>query len=145
MAFQYSFQKILEIKEREKEEKEQEYQQSVEQFESMATALYELLKQKEQMEAVYQERMNKGILVKELQMNEKLVFQLQQEIQQVKYKTDQARDVMYQKEKEMQQASIEWKKYKKVKEWKKEEYEHLVKKEEEKQMDEISKRRFANI
>ena len=50
MGFTYSFQQILELKEREKEAKEQEYQQSVNQFEKVATALYELLRQKEQIE-----------------------------------------------------------------------------------------------
>lgn len=143
MSFEYPFQKILELKEQEKSKKEQEYQQSVEQFESMASSLYELLKQKEQMESVYQDRMSTGILIQDLQMNEKLVIQLQQQIHQVKLKTDQARDDMYQKEKEMQHALIECKKYEKVKDWKKEAYEQYVKREEEKQMDEISTRRYV--
>ncbi|WP_158737693.1 flagellar export protein FliJ [Alteribacillus sp. YIM 98480] len=143
MSFEYPFQKILELKEQEKEKKEQEYQQSFEQFESMASSLYELLKQKEQMESVYQDRMSTGILIQDLQLNEKLVIQLQQQIHQIKLKTDQARNDMYQKEKEMQNASIECKKYEKVKAWKKEAYEQHVKREEEKQMDEISTRRYV--
>ncbi|MDQ0299133.1 flagellar FliJ protein [Salibacterium salarium] len=143
MAFTYSFQKILELRKREKEQKEQEYEQSVQQFERMATSLYELLRQKEQIEKMYKENMDQGIYIHQLQQNEKVIFQIQEKIQDVQKKTDRARDLMYKKEDEMSEASIEWKKYQKVKEWEKEAHHRSLKQEEEKIMDEISTRRYA--
>lgn len=133
----------MELRKREKEQKEQEYQQSVQQFERMATDLYELLRQKEQMEEMYKQNMNQGILVHQLQQNEKIIFQIQEKIQDIQKKTDRARDLMYKKENEMSDASIEWKKYEKVKEWEKQAYDRSLKHEEEKVMDEISTRKYA--
>ncbi|MFZ4454154.1 flagellar export protein FliJ [Salibacterium aidingense] len=143
MSFTYSFQKILELRKREKEQKEQEYHQCVEQFERMATALYELLKQKEQMEEMYKEQMGRGVFIHQLQQNEKVIFQMQEKIQTIQHQTDKARDIMFKKEEEMQTASVEWKKYQKIKEWEKETHERSLKQEEEKLMDEISTRKYA--
>ncbi|MDA3130613.1 flagellar export protein FliJ [Aliibacillus thermotolerans] len=143
MGFTYSFQQILELKEREKEAKEQEYQQSVNQFEKVATALYELLRQKEQIEEMYEKKMKEGMLIQELQQNEKALFQLTNEIQAVTKKTNIARLRMQKKEEEMKVATIEWKKYEKMKERAHENYKEEVKKEEAKQMDELSLRKYA--
>ncbi|MFD2704806.1 flagellar export protein FliJ [Salibacterium lacus] len=143
MSFTYSFQKILELRKRQKEQKSQEYEQSVQQFERMASALYELLKQKEQLESLYKEQMSGGIYVHQLQQSEKAVFQLQQRIADTQKQTDKARDTMHKKEAEMQEASIEWKKYSRMKEWEKEEFHLEEKRQEEKMMDEISTRKFA--
>ncbi|SFM29842.1 flagellar export protein FliJ [Salibacterium qingdaonense] len=143
MSFTYSFQNILELRKRQKEQKSQEYEQSVQQFERMASALYDLLKQKEELESLYEKQMSTGIYVHQLQQSEKAVFQLQQRIADIQKQTDKARDNMHKKEEEMQEASIEWKKYSRMKEWEKEEFHLEEKRQEEKMMDEISTRKFA--
>lgn len=143
MAFTYSFQQILNLKEREKETKEREYQQSVDQFEKVATALYELLRQKEEMEQIYEEKMKRGMFIHDLQQNEQAMFHLQNEIQRVMQKTNIARMRMQKKEEEMKIAAMEWKKYKKMKERAYHEYKEEEKREEAKQMDELSLRKYA--
>ncbi|SDG97939.1 flagellar FliJ protein [Alteribacillus persepolensis] len=143
MSFQYSFQKILEVKESEKAAKEQEYQRTVTQFEEKATKLYELLKQKETMEAANKSKVKTGMTIQELQTNEQLVLQTDRAIQHIQQQTSQARNAMYQKELELQSASVEWKKYDKVKEWQEQEYWQESKKREEEQMDELSQQRFV--
>lgn len=143
MMFQYSFDRVLDMKKREKEKVEQEYQQSVSQFESVALSLYKLLRQKEQMETAYNEKMAKGVRIQELQHNEKLLFHLQHQITDATARTDMARDHMYRKEDELQKASIEWKRYEKMKERAKEEYDREMKKLDNHMMDEISIRNYA--
>ncbi|SFP07494.1 flagellar export protein FliJ [Salibacterium halotolerans] len=143
MPFTYSFQKILELRKRQKEQKTQEYEQSVQQFERMASSLYELLKQKEQIESLYKEQMSGGTYVHQLQQSEKAMFQLQHQIADIQKQTDKARDNMHRKQQEMQEASIEWKKYSKMKDWEKEAFHQEEKRQEEKMMDEISTRKFA--
>ena len=87
--------------------------------------------------------MKEGMLIQELQQNEKALFQLTNEIQAVTKKTNIARLRMQKKEEEMKVATIEWKKYEKMKERAHENYKEEVKKEEAKQMDELSLRKYA--
>ncbi|MFB5660564.1 flagellar export protein FliJ [Alteribacillus sp. HJP-4] len=143
MSFQYSFQKILDLKKDEKDIKEQEYSRSVVQFEKVATALYQLLMQKEEIEAFYRERIETGIKIQEIQHNEATLLQLQERIYSEQNRADIAREKMLHKEKEMQAASVEWKKFEKLKEWKKEEHAKQLKKAEEQQLDEITTRKYA--
>ncbi|SFE38994.1 flagellar export protein FliJ [Alteribacillus iranensis] len=145
MTFQYSFEKILDMKKKEKEKREQEYHQSVTQFEKMATSLYELLRQKEEMEDLYEKQMTKGVKIYQLQHNEKLLLHLQNKISKITQETNVARDQMYRKEDELQSAAIECKRYEKMKEKEKEEYDKLRKQEELKMMDEISIRNYAFV
>ncbi|WP_240375310.1 flagellar export protein FliJ [Bacillus piscicola] len=143
MVFQYSFQKILEMKKQEKEKREQEYQHSVTQFELAAKSLYKLLSQKEQIETLFSGRMASGLKIQELQQNESMLFHLHDRIATATKQTDTARSRMQQKETELQVAAIEWKKYEKMKEREQEKFAEQLKKDEAAMMDEISIRNFV--
>lgn len=144
MSFQFTLQKILEVKENEKLKAEKEFSQATRQFEEVATKLYELLKKKEDHENDYYTRMERGIHIFQIQQSHTLLAQLQRKINEVQYYTQKARDNMNRKQEVLVEKSIELKKYVKMKEIK---YEHYI--EEQKRlenilMDEISVQQFVN-
>ncbi len=63
MAYQYRFERVLTVREREQKEAEDRYRDSVDSFEKMAQKLYELLKKKELMEDSQADQMKTGIPV----------------------------------------------------------------------------------
>ncbi|WP_018922553.1 flagellar export protein FliJ [Salsuginibacillus kocurii] len=143
MSFQFSLQKLLELKEREKKEAEENYQSSRSTFEEMGTQLYELLKAKEEMEADYNEKLKNGVAILELQQAESALMTMKTRILQAQSKTNEARDLMYQQEEQVQKAAVEVKKYERMKAMKRQQYEETIKKHEEQQMDEIATQLYA--
>ncbi|MBU8907011.1 flagellar export protein FliJ [Desertibacillus haloalkaliphilus] len=144
MAFQFTLQKVLELKEKDKLTREQEYAQAMETFEESATQLYHLLKQKEDIEKSLQDRIIKGISIHELQRNEVTLMRLQTEISRQEQSTNYARDKMHSKQEALVNVSMEVKKYEKVKELKEEQYNDEMKRLESQFLDEISIQQFAS-
>ncbi|MFC5712146.1 flagellar export protein FliJ [Thalassorhabdus alkalitolerans] len=143
MSFQFSLKKLLEMKENARVSAEEEYSRSVTKFEEKATHLYHLLKRKEEAEAFYGEKMKHGMPIHELQTAESSLMLLHQDVMKAKVSADHARVLMNSKKNEMQYAFIEYKKYERIREQKRREYEYGLKKEEEKIMDEISIQKYA--
>lgn len=144
MSFRYTLQKVLDYKEMQKEEKEAAYSQAVKTFEEVATALYHLLKRKEDTVKYYEEKLTEGVTVLELQMQQNQLLKLQKEIEKQQRLTNLARENMNRAQDDLLEMSIEYKKYVKMKEKQLEQYLEQMKREEMKQMDEISVQMYAN-
>lgn len=144
MSFQFTLQKILEVRENEKLKAEKEFTQATRQFEEVATKLYELLKKKENHENDYYQRIERKIHVFEIQQSHSLLAQFQKQIDQLQYYTQKARDNMNRKQEQLVEKSIELKKYEKMKQIKYEFYIEETKRQENILMDEISVQQFIN-
>ncbi|OLO40895.1 flagellar export protein FliJ [Alkalihalophilus pseudofirmus] len=144
MSFRYTLQKVLDIKDREKKTSENEYNKATKQFEEMATRLYDLLKKKEDLESSCQQQMNQGIPIHQLQQHQTLLMRLNVDIDRQQQSTNLARNIMYQKQEDFVEASIELKKYEKMKEIRYEEYIEEQKRMDNMRMDEISLQLYVN-
>ena len=144
MSFQFTLEKVMQFREQEKNTTQTLYQEAVDQFEQVATQLYELLKRKEELEKHAREQVSIGTSIYDLQQNQMKVLQLQQEIQVKQRATQVAREKMNKKQEDFITKSIELKKYEKMKQMKQEQYKEEVKRVELVQMDEMSIRLFAN-
>ncbi|NEU29372.1 flagellar biosynthesis chaperone FliJ [bacterium LRH843] len=143
MSFQFTLQKVMELREREKNNVQSEYQEAVTNFETTATQLFEMLKKKETLEKKAREQIMNGTSIFALQQNESTLLRLGQEIQVQQRFTQLAREKMNRKQEDLLEISIEYKKYEKMKQLKKEQFEEEAKRLELIQMDEISIRLFA--
>lgn len=143
MSFQYSLQKVMEYKDREKNDAQKYYSEAVEQFESVATRLYEALKQKEELIESQALKLQQGLPIAEIQQNEEILAHLQNEINSLQWQTQRARKVMSDREKMSITKSIDHKKYEKMKELQYEQYVEDEKREELKFLDEISVQQFV--
>lgn len=144
MSFQFTLQKILEVRENEKLKAEKEFTQATKQFEEVATKLYELLKKKEEYESHYNSQILTGIHVFQIQQSYSILDQLQKQIDQVQHYTQQARANMNKKEENLVEKSIELKKYEKMKQIKYGQFLEETKRQENLLMDEISVQQFVN-
>ena len=144
MSFQFTLQKILEVRENEKFKAEKDFTQATKQFEEVATKLYDLLKKKENYESQYNNQVQTGIHVFQIQQSYLVLDQLQKQIDQLQYYTQQARTNMNQKEEVLVEKSIELKKYEKMKQIKYEQFLEETKRQENLLMDEISVQQFMN-
>ncbi|OIJ17836.1 flagellar export protein FliJ [Anaerobacillus alkalidiazotrophicus] len=143
MSFQYTLQKVLEVRENDKLVAEKEFAIATRQFEEAATRLYELLKKKEDYEKHYNNRIEAGIPIFQIQQSYSLLTRLQEQIDQLQYTTQKARENMNRKQNLLVEKSVELKKYEKMKQIKYEEYLEEEKRLENTLMDEISVQLFV--
>ncbi|MCM2674738.1 flagellar export protein FliJ [Alkalicoccobacillus plakortidis] len=143
MIFQYSLQKLMDIKEREKEEAENIYSQAVKTFEEVATALYHLLKRKESLEADARLKLAKKVSIQDIQSMQSSMLFLQEAIQKQQHLTQLARKKMDEKQQLLIDASFEHKKHEKIREKKYMQFTLEEKRLEQLSMDEISIQRFV--
>lgn len=144
MSFQFTLQKILQVRENEKLNAEKEFTNATRQFEEVATKLYELLKKKENYEVNYYRKIETGIPIFEMQQIHTLLTKLQKQINQLQYFTQKARENMDRKQEQLVEKSIELKKYEKIKQKKYELYIEEIQRQENILMDEISVQQFIN-
>ena len=144
MSYQYKFDKILTIKEKEKSDARAKYNEAQKSFEQVAEKLYNLLKKKEELIDFQQIKLSRGLSVQEIRHNqlfmgnlEKLIEQCQKEVMQARYKMNLQQD-------RLKEKNIEVKKYEKIKEKDLQKYLEVVKVAENKQMDEISIQQFLS-
>ncbi len=133
----------MELKEREKVDAEAEYSFSVRHFEKVATDLYDLLKKKEEIESSARNQMSTGVSIFMLQQTENQLLRIQQGIVEYQRSTQIARSKMTEKQEQLITASVELKKYEKMKEQKFMEFQIEQKSIDSRQMDEISVQLFA--
>ncbi|MDT8859025.1 flagellar export protein FliJ [Alkalihalobacillus sp. MEB130] len=143
MSFQFTLQKVMQVREREKIKVQAEYQDAIDHFEIVATQLYELLKTKESLEEQARNQITSGTSIYELQQHQNELFRLQQAIQHKQYATQVAREKMAAKEQDLVLKTIEVKKYEKMKQLKHEQYQQELKRRELIQMDELSVQLFV--
>lgn len=138
MAYQFRFQKIMDVKENEKEKSLAEYNQSVNDFENVANKLYDSLKQKEVIEENTLSRLANGMSVQEIRHNQQFVNNLEKTIAHYQNLVLLTRNRMNEKQVKLMQHNIEVKKYEKLKQKLHENYLTDMKHLESKHMDDLA-------
>ncbi|QQZ07947.1 flagellar export protein FliJ [Heyndrickxia vini] len=138
MKYQYKFEKILSLKEREKDEALSTYQKSVKRFENVAEELYQLLKKKEDLLDFQTSKLETGLSIQEIRHHQRFITNLEKSIKHYQDLVINARNQMNWYEQKLQEKNIEMKKYEKLKEKDFEKYLFLIQEMENKQIDEIS-------
>ncbi|MFC7061210.1 flagellar export protein FliJ [Halobacillus seohaensis] len=140
-----TFHKIKDLQDREKKTKQKIYQEQVDQFETVATQLFEVLKEKEKAEEKFQEELKKAtVQAQSFILHEQYIEQLDYNINLLQPKVQQARSEMEKAHQNFSSAYIEVKKYEKLIENKRVKRELWMKSEENKSMDELSTRQYLN-
>lgn len=141
--YAYRFENILTFQEQKKLDSENDYKHSIEEFERVATELYDLLKKKEDLLAEQEEKLKYGFSVESLQYYARYLTRLEEEIALSQKKVIEYRAKMNWFEEKLLEDTIEVRKYEKMKEHDqqlyKEEMEHL----EAIQLDELSTQQFS--
>lgn len=138
MKFHYKFEKILDLREREKDMQILAYEDAVRQFEKVAKELYRLLKKKEDVEAEQARKMQAGLIVREIRSHQNFLNSLQKDIDALQQKVMLARQKMQFEQQKLIQKNIEVKKYEKIKEKEFARFLELVNHEDRKTMDELA-------
>ncbi|MBY0120694.1 flagellar export protein FliJ [Bacillus sp. S/N-304-OC-R1] len=144
MQYQFKFEKILSIKEREKDEALNVFNQSVKRFETAAEKLYELLKKKEDLETYQSSRLVNGLPVQEIRHHQHFIHNLERTIEHYQQIVINARNHMNFQQERLVEKNVEVKKYEKMKEKDRISYAESVRQEEVKQMDDISIQHYMN-
>ncbi|MER2059418.1 MAG: flagellar export protein FliJ [Niallia sp.] len=142
MSYQFKFEKILTIREREKEEASSAYNQSVNRFEEAAEKLYELLKRKEDLEAYQADKIATGLSVQEIRHHQQFVGNLAKTIEHAQKMVQNARNSMVYFQEKMLEKNMEVKKFVKIKEKDHTNYLASERAAEAKQMDDISLQQY---
>jgi flagellar protein FliJ len=138
LSFQFRLEKVMAMKEKEQEKAQQDYQEAIEQFEKVATKLYELLKRKEDLETLQQKQLLSGMSVQKMKHHQQFIANLERSIDYFQEAVRNARTRMYWQEEQLKEKQMEVKKYEKVKEQEFKKYMEIEKKQDMREMDEIS-------
>ncbi len=144
MRYQYKFEKILTLKEKEKNDSKSRYTEAVKEFESEAEHLYQMLKKKEELLDLQSEQLKLGLSVQQVRHNqnflenhEKMIAHYQKRVMETRSKMQFYHQLLIEK-------NVEVKKYEKIKEKDFQRYFNTMKYEENRQMDEISIQQYMS-
>ena len=140
--YNYRFENVLTFRELEKTETETEYKESVDAFEVIATELYELLKKKEETLEEQQERMSRGFSIDGIHHYARFIGSLERKIEEVQQKVMQARSKMHWYEDKLLERTLEVRKFEKMKEKDREQYDVETEYREAQNLDELSTMTF---
>ncbi|HEY4553818.1 MAG TPA: flagellar export protein FliJ [Bacillaceae bacterium] len=138
MKHQFKFQKILDLREREKEEAFAQYEESVKKFEYVAEQLYGLLKKKEELESFQASQLAKGFSIREIRHYQQFIGNLNKTIEHYQRLVITARNRMNWCGEKLKDSNIEMKKYEKMKEKSHLHFMELEKQVENSQLDEMT-------
>lgn len=145
MGYQYKFDKILQIKEKEKGDALADYHAAVRKFEEAGEKLYELLKKKEDLESYQSSKLlSDGLPVQEIRHHQQFIINLQKSIEYYQKMVINARNRMNLYQEKLIETNIEVKKYTKMKEKDFFQYMAGVKFLESKLMDDISIQQYMS-
>lgn len=144
MGYQYKFDKILHIKEKEKGDCLAAYQASVQKFEEAAEKLFELLKKKEDLESYQYSKLTTGLAVQEIRHHQQFISNLQSSIEYYQKMVINARNRMNYDQEKLIESNVEVQKFEKMKEKDFLHYLNGLKFHEAKQMDDVSIQVFMN-
>ncbi|MFE8699076.1 flagellar export protein FliJ [Cytobacillus sp. FJAT-54145] len=144
MKYDFKFNKILFVKEREKEEALSIYNESVKKFEEVAEKLYELLKKKEDLEEFQSNRLVHGLSVQEVRYHQHFIGNLENLINHQQKMVMNARNRMFLYQEKLLEKNIEVKKLEKIREKDLNLFVEDLKATENKQMDDISIQHFMS-
>lgn len=116
IQYKYRFEKVLTIREQEKQQSEISYKDSVNAFEEVATRLYELLKKKEDLINVQNEKLKLGASIQEIHFFATFINSLEQSINDLQKKVIQARTKMNWHEQKLIEKNQEVRKFEKMRE-----------------------------
>ncbi|WP_079709447.1 flagellar export protein FliJ [Paraliobacillus ryukyuensis] len=142
MADVRAFKKILSHQERIKDKAQLVYQESVNEFETIATSLYDLLKKKEEVEHQYQYYLQSTGTVTTLATHYAYIEEIKKRIEKVQLEVNKARKDMEDKQSDLTTAHVEVKKIEKLIEKKNLAEKLSLVEKEKKQLDETSMRQF---
>ena len=144
MHYQYKFEKILTLKEKEKNDSESKYTEAVREFESEAENLYQMLKKKEELLDLQSEQLKFGLSVQQVRYNQHFLENQEKLISHYQKRVMETRSKMHFYHQLLVEKSVEVKKYEKIKEKDFQRYFNSVKYEENRQMDEISIQQYMS-
>jgi flagellar FliJ protein len=142
VAYQFRFQKLLELKENEKDQSLSEYQKSVSEFETVAEKLYENMSKKEQLEKNKETKLKSGMSVQEMRHYQQFVTNLENTIYHYQKLVMIKRNQMNEKQNVLTEKNIEVKKFEKMREKQFKMFALEDKAAEMKEMDDISIKQF---
>ncbi len=142
MADIRAFEKILSHQLRLKNMAQVDYKQAVDQFEIVATKLYELMKKKEEVLEQYNNHLRSTGTVVTLATHYAYIDELKGKINDIQVQVNQARTTMEKKRNVLTEAHIEVKKFEKLIEKKQVNEKNAMLYQEKKQLDETSMRQF---
>ncbi|MCM3717158.1 flagellar export protein FliJ [Fictibacillus phosphorivorans] len=143
MSFQFSMEKVLSVKQKEKESIELELGEAVQAFESIAEEIYKLLKRKEDIEKLSNQQFQQKMGVNDLQNTQRFLLSMSNKIKELQPILQRARERMQAIQQKLLQQTIEVKKYEKLKEKQFHTYETKLTIYENMQNDEFSVLRYA--
>lgn len=138
VQYTYRFERVLTVREQEKEQAEMAYKESVRNFEEVASKLYNLLKQKEDLIEFQNKELEKGATIDEIHHFAVFLESLEKSIEDLQQKVIQARAKMNWHEQKLAERNMEVRKLEKMKERDFESYKEDFNRSEMKQLDEIS-------
>lgn len=144
MATIEMFQRIKNVREKEKNQAQEAYKHSIDQFESAALELYNKLKEKEEAQKNTQLQLQQSLGVDALRSSHLYMERLMRRINELQHVVQMAREDMDFHQKKLAEAHIEVKKFHNVIENKKSRQLEKIKMNEMKLMDELSVRQFMN-
>ncbi|MFD1414596.1 flagellar export protein FliJ [Oceanobacillus jeddahense] len=142
MAKISSLTKIRDMHDNEKQVAQKAYAESQETFEKIAKELYNLLKKKEIAESSFENAIQASTSIEKIKEQSAYIEKLTNQIQTVQLLVQRARNDMNTKQTKLSEAYIEYKKYDKMIDLKKEKAQAIVKKQEASFMDEMSMQQF---
>lgn len=144
MAYQFKFEKIMKLKEREKDEVLSTYNESVKRFEEAAENLFRSLKKKEDLESYQRLKLENGLSVQEIRHHQTFIHNLQKTIDHDQKVVVHTRNQMNFYQDKLLQKNIEVKKYEVLKEKGKIVFLEEIRQLEAKQMDDISIQQYMH-
>ena len=144
MAYQFKFEKIMKLKEREKDEVLSTYNESVKRFEEAAENLFRSLKKKEDLESYQDQSLENGLSVQEIRHHQTFIHNLQKTIDHDQKMVVHTRNQMNFYQDKLLQKNIEVKKYEVLKEKGKLVFLEELRQLEAKQMDDISIQQYMH-
>ncbi|WP_175988987.1 flagellar export protein FliJ [Bacillus sp. Marseille-Q1617] len=144
MSYQYRFERILTLKEKEKDEVNEQYKGAVSKFEHVAEKLYEFLKKKEELELHQANKLQTGLSVQDIRHHQQFITNLGKTISYYQELVIQARNRMNWYEEKLVDMNVEVKKYEKIKEKDLSLFLRRLKENENKQLDEVSVVQYMN-
>ncbi|WCK52897.1 flagellar export protein FliJ [Aneurinibacillus sp. Ricciae_BoGa-3] len=142
MSFVYSFQKLLDLKEKEKEQAQMGYAKSREALEQEDARLQKLVQDKVQMQRVIYQKTEANITMADLRNSYEYLDHMQQLIIKAHHTRAEAEQVMRHQQEALQQKALDEKVWKKLKENSHMQYTEKLKQQEQKELDEMAVARY---
>lgn len=143
-SFRYRFDKVLDLREQERDETEMAYKEAIEQFEKVATQLYDQMKKKENVLEEQQQRMTTRFSIDDLHNYSRFIKTLDVTIDHIQQEVMKSRSKMNWYESQLLEKNIEVKKFEKMKEIGKEQHDAEEELVEANRIDELTTMKFRS-